>query len=138
MAAHVAAYPVRKVEIEDRSDSHKPVTRTAQLVFTTGAGGPLTRSQWSQIWRPAAKAAGLPPRTAPHALRHFFASALIRHGERVKTVQKRLGHTSAAMTLDTYAHLWPDSDDRTRQAVERALTKIDSAADTVRTDGRSS
>lgn len=59
---------------------------------------------------------------------------MIRHGESVKTVQKRLGHSSAAITLDTYTHLWPDSDDRTREAVEQALgAKSDSAADTVRT-----
>lgn len=135
LAAHLAAHPVREAATEDRSDPRKPVTRTARLVFTTGAGGPVTRSQWSQIWRPAAKAAGLPPRTGLHALRHFYASALIRHGESVKTVQKRLGHSSAAMTLDTYAHLWPDSDDRTRQAVERALS---APADNSRTEERSS
>ncbi len=135
LAAHLARHPVREGEIEDRSDPRKPVTRTARLAFTTGADGPMTRSQWSQIWRPAAKAARLPPRTGLHALRHFYASALIRHGESVKTVQKRLGHSSAAMTLDTYAHLWPDSDDRTREAVERALS---APADTVRTDSRSS
>ncbi|MGH8750044.1 MAG: tyrosine-type recombinase/integrase, partial [Burkholderiales bacterium] len=52
-----------------------------------------------------------------HALRHFYASALIRHGENVKTVQRRMGHSSSATTLDTYTHLWPDFDDRTRQAV---------------------
>lgn len=40
-------------------------------------------------------------------------------------------------SLWTYAHLWPDADDRTREAVEEALAKIDRAADTVRTDGRS-
>ncbi len=49
-----------------------------------------------------------------HSLRHFYASLLIRHGESVTTVQARLGHASAAETLDTYSHLWPDSDDRTR------------------------
>jgi len=32
----------------------------------------------------------------------------------VKVVQKRLGHTSAQMTLDVYGHLWPDDDDQTR------------------------
>ncbi|MGH3934864.1 MAG: tyrosine-type recombinase/integrase [Pseudonocardiaceae bacterium] len=139
LAAHLARHPVHEIEIEDRSDPRKPVTRTGRLVFTTGSPGPMTRSQWSQIWRPAAKAAGLPPRTGLHALRHFYASALIAHGENFKTVQKRLGHSSAAITLDTYTHLWPDSDDRTRQAVERALSaKIDRAADTVRTTGRSS
>jgi len=36
-----------------------------------------------------------------HELRHFCASLLIRHGESVKTVRARLGHASAAETLDT-------------------------------------
>lgn len=36
-------------------------------------------------------------------------------------MQARLGHASAAETLDTYSHLWPDSDDRTREAVDSAL-----------------
>jgi integrase len=54
-------------------------------------------------------------------LRHYYASLLIRHGESVKTVQSRLGHASAAETLDTYSHLWPDSDDRTREAVDEVL-----------------
>ncbi len=38
-----------------------------------------------------------------------------------RTVQARLGHASASETLDTYSHLWPDSDDRTRAAVDSAL-----------------
>jgi hypothetical protein len=56
-----------------------------------------------------------------HALRHYYASLLIRHGESVKTVQARLGHASATETLDTYSHLWPDSDDRTREAIDAVL-----------------
>jgi integrase len=49
------------------------------------------------------------------------ASLLIAHGESVKTVQDRLGHASATETLNTYSHLWPDSEDRTRDAVDEAL-----------------
>lgn len=49
-------------------------------------------------------------------LRHYYASLLIRYDESVKTVQARLGHATAAETLDSYGHLWPDSDDRTREA----------------------
>jgi integrase len=60
-----------------------------------------------------------------------YASLLIHHGESVKVVQRRLGHSSAGITLDTYAHLWPDSDDRTRDAVEAALSAV---ADPVRTE----
>jgi integrase len=50
-------------------------------------------------------------------------SLLIRHGESVKTVQARLGHANAAETLDTYSRPWPDSDDRTREAVDHAFGK---------------
>ena len=32
-----------------------------------------------------------------------------------------LGHASAAEALDTYSHLWPDSDDRTRAAIDSVL-----------------
>ena len=85
-----------------------------------GCGGQLSR-------RPAS----LPSATF-HALRHFYASLLIRHGESVKTVQARLGHASAAETLDTYSHLWPDSDDRTRAAVDSVLR---TAEDSLRTAG---
>jgi integrase len=46
---------------------------------------------------------------------------LIRHGESVKVVQARLGHASASETLDTYSHLWPDSEDMTRTAVDDVL-----------------
>jgi integrase len=56
-----------------------------------------------------------------HDLRHYYASLLIQHGESVKVVQRRLGHKSAVETLDTYSHLWPDSEDRTRKAVDQVL-----------------
>ena len=42
-----------------------------------------------------------------------FASLLIASGADVKVVQAWLLHASAKTTLDTYGHLWPDSDDST-------------------------
>ncbi len=72
------------------------------------------------MWRRAQESAGL-DRTVFHSLRHYYASLLIRHGESVKVVQERLGHASASETLDTYSHLWPDSDDRTREAIDGVL-----------------
>jgi integrase len=104
---------------------------TDGLIFTNTDGGPIRRTRFSDVWRPVAKAVGLPPRTGFHALRHFYASALIHHGESVKVVQSRLGHATAAETLDTYSHLWPDSEDRTRAAVEAAFQP---PADSTRTE----
>jgi integrase len=131
LAAHLAAFPPVEVEVEDRTDPRRVERRTARLVFTLDSGRPLTRPRWSALWTPAARVAGLPPRTGLHVVRHLYASLPIRHGESVKTVQARLGHSSAAVTLDVYSHMWPDADDTTRAAVELALGSA--RADQVRT-----
>ncbi|MCT1367214.1 tyrosine-type recombinase/integrase [Kocuria sp. HSID16901] len=47
----------------------------------------------------------------PHALRHFYASALIAAKCDVVTVSKSLGHANPSMTLDVYSHLWETSVD---------------------------
>lgn len=56
-----------------------------------------------------------------HDLRHFYASGLIAAGCDVVTVQRALGHSSASVTLDTYSQLWPDANDRTRNAAASLL-----------------
>lgn len=114
LAAHLAAFPAGP----------------DGLVFTL-SGQPIGRSAFGHRWRAAVAGSGAPEGTGFHALRHYYASLLIRHGESVKTVQARLGHASAVETLDTYSHLWPDSDDRTRDAIDSVLG---STADALRTE----
>jgi len=53
----------------------------------------------------------------------------------VVTVQRALGHSSAAQTLSTYSHLWPDANDRTRKAAGELIDlALGSAADVLRTE----
>jgi integrase len=75
---------------------------------------PLHQNSVAYLWRKAKAAAGVDYRL--HDLRHFYASGLIAAGCDVVTVQRALGHGSASVTLNTYGHLWPDANDRTRQA----------------------
>lgn len=56
-----------------------------------------------------------------HELRDCEASLLIRHGESVKTVQARLRDAFAVERLHACWHPWPDSEDRTRTAVDEVL-----------------
>jgi site-specific recombinase XerD len=44
----------------------------------------------------------------PHDLRHTCASLAVSAGVNVLALQRMLGHTSAKMTLDTYADLFDD------------------------------
>jgi integrase len=45
---------------------------------------------------------------------------LLAAGESVVAVAERLGHENATLVLKTYGHLMPDSEDRTRRAVDEA------------------
>jgi len=90
------------------------------LIFTTEAGRPVARNRVAEVIKAAATKAKA-PELRFHDLRHFYASALIRKGLSVKVVPARLGHASAVETLDVYGHLWPDDEDRTRQAVDELL-----------------
>jgi len=74
------------------------------------------------LFAPSVKKAGLPAGTASHALRHHYASVLLAAGESVVAVAERLGHENAALVLKTYGHLMPDSEDRSRRAIDDVWT----------------
>ena len=90
------------------------------LIFTNTADQAIRRNRFHEVWRSATARAGADGLRFQD-LRHFYASLLINHGESIKVVQARLGHASASETLDTYAHLWPDNEERTRAAVDDVL-----------------
>lgn len=95
-----------------------PAGEEQDLLVRSVTGRPLwPRTFHSRIWRTATTNAGLPG-VRFHQLRHFYASALIRAGESVKTVQTALGHASAVETLQIYVGLWPDNHQRTRAAID--------------------
>jgi hypothetical protein len=56
----------------------------------------------------------------------------------VVTVQRALGQRSASTTLNTYSHLWPTAEDRTRSAAAAVMrTVLADTADSVPTPGKS-
>jgi integrase len=88
-------------------------------------------------WRTTLKAAGLSG-IKLHDLRHYYASGLIAAGCDVVTVQRALGHSKATTTLNTYSHLWPTAEDRTRNAAQEMLNEaLGDTADFLRTNGGS-
>ena len=97
------------------------------------AGQPAHAATVGRWWRKVREEAGIEHRL--HDLRHFYASGLIAAGCDVVTVQRALGHSSAAITLTTYSHLWPDANDRTRNAAAGLVDEaLGSTADALRTE----
>lgn len=90
----------------------------------------FTKNSAEYLWNRTRTKAGVGYRL--HDLRHFFASGLIAAGCDVVTVQRAMGHSAASFTLNTYSHLWPKAEDRTRNAAAQMLAEA-LTADQVRT-----
>ena len=91
-------------------------------LFTSPYGSALNLPNWRRReFDTAVRRAGLEVRgLTPHSLRHTAASLAIAAGADVKVVQTMLGHKDAAMTLNTYAGLFPDRLDEVADRMERA------------------
>ncbi len=56
-----------------------------------------------------------------HDVRHSHATHLLTEGVPVHVVAARLGHSSPVVTLTTYAHLLPTSDERAAEVLAAVL-----------------
>ena len=92
-------------------------------LFMTKSGAPLHATNWRrQVWHPATEAAGLtPPPLRYHDLRHTCAAWLIKQGEPVLVIQKRLGHSSPSVTLEVYGHLFPGVDEAAAEKLTASI-----------------
>jgi integrase len=61
------------------------------------------------------------PDTRFHNLRHTCATLLLTKGVHPKIVSEMIGHSSIAITLDTYSHIMPGLGEAAARAMEAAL-----------------
>ncbi len=76
------------------------------LVFSKPDGSPFLPDTVTHAFRRIADRVGLKG-VRLHDLRHTHASLMLRQGVHPKIVQERLGHSTIAVTLDTYSHVTP-------------------------------
>lgn len=78
-------------------------------VFSDSKGGYINPCNFSRWWRKFTADNGFDGLKF-HELRHTQATLLLSQGVDVKTVQNRLGHANASITLNWYAHAVPEND----------------------------
>ncbi|MET7516387.1 tyrosine-type recombinase/integrase [Streptomyces sp. NPDC005480] len=129
LRVHMKRFPPVEITLPWKTVDGPKVTH--RIIFTAAGGNHVWRTSLNDYaWKPALVAAGVLPAPATkgdahsaarehgmHALRHFYASALLDSGENIKAVSEYLGHSNAALTLRIYAHLMPSSQARTRTAI---------------------
>jgi integrase len=84
-----------------------PAWRDNGLVFATEVGTPIEPHNALRAFKAAATRAGLTG-VGLHTLRHSAATTMLRHGVPIHVVSTLLGHSSVAITGDTYGHVATD------------------------------
>jgi len=91
-------------ELEKKLLGH--MLMTDDLVFCYPDGTPLPPNSVTKAFHKLAKSLGI-SRMRLHDLRHTHATIMLSQGVHPKVVSERLGHSSVAITLDTYSHVLP-------------------------------
>lgn len=125
-------------ELSHHLAAHRNRPGADDLVFVGPKGAPLRRSFAARIFTPAVRAAGLDPVLTFHGLRHVATSLMVASGEHPRVIQQRLGHATAKLSMELYAHV-PEAADRdaaTRLDAEfRQTSRRDGRGDDVGSDG---
>lgn len=75
----------------------------SQFVICTSTGKMVVQNSFYRIFQNMQKSLGIKPVTI-HALRHTFATQLIKANVDIKVISQLLGHSSVKITYDTYVH----------------------------------
>lgn len=86
------------------------------LVFAQADGSPVHPERLTMVFDRRVAKSGL-PRLRFHDLRHTHATLALQAGVHPKVVQERLGHSSIAITLDTYSHVIPSMQEQAARTI---------------------
>ncbi len=98
------------------------------LVFAREDGSPMPPSDVTTAFYRLTDAAGL-RRVRLHDLRHGQASLMLAAGVPIAVVSKRLGHSSIAITSDTYSHLLEGVGQQAAEAAAGLVPRAPKASD---------
>ena len=86
------------------------------LIFTNANGMLVHPESFSKVIERRVTSWGFPQLTV-HGLRHTWATVALTNGVHPRVVQERLGHSTIAVTLQTYSHVTPALHDEAARAV---------------------
>ena len=92
-----------------------------ELVFTNKSGGFYLGTNMNGKLKRIIKGTDLPQDLHLHSMRHTHASLLINSDIAARVIADRLGHSTTKTTLDTYSHVFAESEARAATAIDMAL-----------------
>ena len=99
-----------------------------QQIIGNASGKVMTEQSFSRCWESyilhLSKSAGHPVNIRPHDLRHTYATACIKSGVDIKTLQDNLGHSDVQTTLNIYSHVFDSMKEASAHQVEAYYSEL--------------
>lgn len=95
-----------------------------QFIFARNDGHPQLRKLIEIRLKRLLKKADIEKNITPHSFRHTHTSLLIEAGVGVKEIQQRLGHTDINTTMNIYAHMTANMEEKASQQFSKLMKDL--------------
>jgi integrase len=94
------------------------------FIFARNDGHPQLRKVVETRLKRLLRISGIEKNITPHSFRHTHTSLLIEAGVGVKEIQQRLGHTDINTTMNIYAHMTANMEEKASHQFSRLMKDL--------------
>jgi integrase len=94
------------------------------FIFAREDGHPQLRKVVETRLKRLLKKTGIEKNITPHSFRHTHTSLLIEAGVGIKEIQQRLGHTDINTTMNIYAHMTSNMEEKASQQFSKLMKDL--------------
>ncbi|WP_269749103.1 tyrosine-type recombinase/integrase [Halobacillus mangrovi] len=98
-----------------------PLYKDNLFIFARNDGHPQLRKVVETRLKRLLKKADINRNITPHSFRHTHTSLLIEAGVGIKEIQQRLGHTDINTTMNIYAHMTANMEEKASQQFSKLM-----------------
>ncbi|MCL6573254.1 MAG: site-specific integrase, partial [Bacillus sp. (in: Bacteria)] len=95
-----------------------------QFIFARNDGHPQLSNIVATRLKRLLKKACITKNITPHSFRHTHTSLLIEAGVGIKEIQQRLGHTDINTTMNIYAHMTANMEEKASQQFSKLMKDL--------------
>ncbi len=103
---------------------NRPVYVDNQFIFARNDGNPQLRKVIETRLKRLLRKAGIEKNITPHSFRHTHTSLLIEASVGVKEIQQRLGHTDINTTMNIYAHMTVNMEEKASHQFSKLMKDL--------------
>jgi integrase len=117
----IKRHEIKQREIKLQKGDHY---KDNQFIYARNDGYPQLRKVIETRLKRLLKLAGIKKNITPHSFRHTHTSLLIEAGVGIKEIQQRLGHTDINTTMNIYAHMTANMEEKASHQFSKLMKDL--------------